>query len=170
MHPDHIDYTIIDSPLRKLILTINKSSWAKTIGSCAGKACHDNRGFYLIIEVKGIEGVHNLLKWLSLSHALGYNARYKDHTIPDYALPEAEISFPNRLHGDDSITGTLMGEDWIRFYIRLHLGGKPLNKTQTRGGIKALTLGWNAITNNYKKKRKSKENKSSIYSLTKSAS
>ena len=29
MHPDYINYAIIDPPLRKLIKTINRSSWAR---------------------------------------------------------------------------------------------------------------------------------------------
>ncbi len=152
VHPDRIDYNFIDYPLRRLIKAINNSSWAKTIGCCAGKATHDNSGnFYLIIEVKGLRGVHNLLKWLSLSHALGFKACYEDHLIADYALPTAEIVTPNLLRSDKSRTGTLMGEKWIRFHIRLYLGSKSLNKTNTEGGIKSLELGWNATANSQRK-------------------
>jgi hypothetical protein len=43
MHPDHINYNNIDPPLRKLIKEINQSSWARTIGSCAGGAWHKDK-------------------------------------------------------------------------------------------------------------------------------
>ncbi|MDI6889595.1 MAG: hypothetical protein QMC83_01450 [Thermodesulfovibrionales bacterium] len=140
MHPDYIDYTLIDSPLRKLIKAINQSSWAKTISSCAGKACHNNGNLHLVIEVKGTEGIYNFLRWLSLSHALGSKACYENNKIPDFALPKAELSTPNLLRGERSITGAFLGGNWTRFYISLHLGRKPLSKTQIMGGIKALSL------------------------------
>lgn len=95
IHPDHIDYTLIDRPLRRLVKAINKSSWAKTIGSCAGRACH--------------------------------------------------IITPNLLHGNDSVTRPVMGKGWFKFEIGLHRGVTPLNKEQTRGGIKALEFGWKAV-------------------------
>ena len=62
MYPDHIDHNLIDSPLRELIKTINNSLWIKTIGSCAGKACHNNKNFFLFVEVKGVRGIRNFLR------------------------------------------------------------------------------------------------------------
>ncbi len=148
MDPDYIDYTLIDPPLRKLIEAINKSSWAKTIGSCAGRAYHKGKGgFYIIIEVKGIEGIRYLLRWLSLSHALGFKAHYEEHSLKDSAIPTAEIIAPNLLHGNNSVSRPVMGNGWFKFQISLHLGGKPLNRSQTEGGIKALELGWDAVVN-----------------------
>lgn len=156
MHPKHIDYTLIDQPLRRLVKAINQSSWAKTISSCAGKACYNNGNLHLVIEVKGTEGIYNLLRWLSLSHALGSKACYENNKIPDFALPKAELSTPNLLRGDRSITGAFMGKNWIRFYISFYLGGKSLRKTQIMGGIRALELGWDAIVNNNNRKGKIK--------------
>lgn len=147
MHPDYIDYSLIDLPLRNLVKTINNNSWAKTIGSCGGRACHKGKGFYLIVEVKGISGIRNFLRWLSLSHALGFKARYESNLLRDYALPMAEIVAPNLLHSDNSNSGALMGKEWIRFHIRFYLGGKLINRAQTRGGIRALEIGWSAIKN-----------------------
>lgn len=149
MHPDHINYIFIDPPLRNLTKTINQSSRAKTIGSCAGRAYHkDKGGFYIIIEVKGITGVCNLIRWLSFSHALGYEARHVEHSLEDFAIPKAEIITPNLLHDNNSVSMPVMGKEWFKFEINLHNGGKPLNKAQTEGGIKALELGWEAIANN----------------------
>lgn len=149
MHPVHIDYTLIDPPLKSLTKAINQSSWAKTIGSCAGRAYHkDKGGFYIIIEVKGITGVHNLLRWLSLSHALGYKACHEDNSIEDFALPKAEIIAPNLLNDNNSVSRPVMGKEWFKFEINLHNGNKPLYKTQTKGGIKALELGWEVVADN----------------------
>lgn len=149
MDPNRIDITLIDPPLRKLIKAINQSSWAKTIGSCAGRAYHkDKSGFYIIIEVKGAKGIRSLLKWLSLSHALGYKACHEDNSIEDFALPKAEIIAPNLLHDNNSVSRPVMGKEWFKFEINLHNGNKPLNKTQTRGGIYALELGWKAVVDN----------------------
>ncbi len=144
MPPNHIDYNLIDPPLRKLIKAINKSSWVRTIGSCAGKAFHNNKGFYLIIEVKGIKGIRKFLKWLSLSHALGFKACYEKHLLKDFALPRAEIVSPNLLRDKNSVSRPVMGRGWFKFDIYLYKGEKPLNKLQTEGGIKALELGWKA--------------------------
>lgn len=165
MHPTEIDYKFIDPPLRELIKEINRSSWAKTIGSCAGKAYHNKKGFYLLIEVLGIKGIRRLLRWLSLSHLLGFNASYEGHILKDYALPEARLIFPNLLHSNDSITGSLIGKAWFRFVITLHLGRSPLNKAQTRGGIKALELGWNNIENKWVRKGIYKKKELSPYML-----
>lgn len=153
IHLAHIDYTLIDRPLRRLVREVNKSSWAKTIGSCAGRAYHENKGgFYIIIEVKGIRGISNLLKWLSLSHALGCKASHEEHSLKAFAIPRAEIIAPNLLQGNDSVTRPVMGKSWFKFEIGLYRGVKPLNKEQTRGGIKALEFGWKAVVNNYAKK------------------
>lgn len=149
MPPKYIDYTLIDPPLRKLSKAINKSSWARTIGSCAGMAHHkDKCGFYLMVEVKGIRGMRKFLKWLSLSHALGYKAYCEKHLLKDFALPKAEIISPNLLHGKNSVSRPIMGSGWFKFDISLYKGGKPLNKLQTEGGIKALGFGWEAVEKN----------------------
>lgn len=146
MPPDHIDYNLIDLPLKKLIKAINKSSWARTIGSCAGMAHHKCKsGFYIMLEVKGIKGMRKFIKWLSLSHALGFKACYEKHLLKDFALPRAEIVSPNLLHGKNSVSRPVMGGGWFKFDIYLYKGEKPLNKLQTEGGIKALELGWKAV-------------------------
>lgn len=146
MPPEYIDYNLIDPPLRKLIKAINKSLWARTIGSCAGRAHHEYKGgFYIMVEVKGIKGMSKFLKWLSLSHALGYKACHEKHLLKDFALPKAEIIFPNLLHGENSVSRPTTGRGWFKFDISLYTGGKPLNKLQTEGGIKALGFGWQAV-------------------------
>jgi hypothetical protein len=147
MHPDTIDYNLIDPPLRNLVKEINKSSWAKTIGSCAGRACHNNKGFYLIIEVKGLKGIQNLLKWMSLSHALGFKACYYEKTIKDYALSRAEIDAPNFLHNDFLPTSALMGDNTLLFRRKIFKWNSNMR------GIKALELGWNVLVNKHVKKK-----------------
>ena len=148
MHPAYIDYTIIDPPLINLMKAINQSSWAKTIGSCAGRAYHENKGgFYILFEVKGITGIRNLLRWMSLSHASGCKACHEEHSIKAFALPKAEIIAPNILHGKNSVSMPVMGKGWFKFEINLYNGEKILTKEQTEGGIKALELGWNAVAN-----------------------
>jgi hypothetical protein len=148
MDPDYIDYTLIDPSLRGLVKAINYSSWARTIGSCAGRAHHKNKGgFYMIIEVKGMKGIRNLLRWLSLSHALGFKACHEVHSLKDFAIPTAEIVAPNLLHGDNSVSRPMMGNSWFKFQINLYNGERILTKEQTEGGIKALELGWDALAN-----------------------
>ena len=164
MPPNRIDYNFIDQPLCKLIKAINKSSWARTIGSCAGRAHHEDKGgFYIIVEVNGIKGMRCFLKWLSLSLALGFKACHEEHLLKDFALPRAEIISPNLLHGKNSVSRPMMGRGWFKFDIHLHNGGKPLNRLQTEGGIRALELGWNALTTDLcNKSKKEKSNRSSF--------
>ena len=91
-----------------------------------------------------------------MSHAFGFKACYDDPSLKDYALPEAELFFPNLLNKDHVVSKTLMGIGWFKIAVRLHLGGKPLNKMQTKGGIKALELGWNSIVKQLYQKRERK--------------
>lgn len=157
MHPDYIDYALIDSPIRELVKAINKSSWIKTIGSCAGRAYHTKYNFYLFVEVRGVRGIRNLLKWLSLSHTLGFKAYYETRSIKDYAVTEAELFIPNLRNKEHFVSKTAMGPGWFKIAIRLRLGVKLPNKVQTEGGIKALELGWNGIIEQSYQRRKKKE-------------
>jgi len=142
MHPDHIDYNLIDPPLKKLVKAINKSIWLKTIGCCAGKAYHNDKNFYLFVEVKGLNGIRNLLKWLALSHALIAKTCHKYRLSKGYILSKAELTIPNLLNADHFVSKTLMGKNWSKIAIRFYSRGKQPNKVQTLGGIKALELGW----------------------------
>ncbi len=130
MLPDHIDYNLIDHPLRRLVKAINKSSWARTLSSCAGRAYHEDKGgFHILIEVKGMSGIQNLVKWMSLSHAIGFKACYEEHSIKEHAIPNAEIICPNFLHGKNSVSRPLMGKGWFKFQINLRSGRKHLPKS-----------------------------------------
>ena len=144
MPPDRINYKFIDPSLRNLIRKLNKTSWCATIGSCAGEADHGMGIFYIILEVKGLKGIRNFLRWMSLSHSLGYDAKHNRKTIKDFTIPRAGIISPNYLHGDFSATGALKGDRWIRF--QLSLFSEVLSVPRIKGGIKALELGLNALS------------------------
>jgi len=84
------------------------------------------------------------LRWMSLSHSLGYDAKHNRKTIKDFTIPRAGIISPNYLHGDFSATGALKGDRWIRF--QLSLFSEVLSVPRIKGGIKALELGLNALS------------------------
>lgn len=128
-----IDYSRIDPPLRALIKNINKCSWARTAGCCAGRAFHDEGYFYLLVMVNGLEGVKAFTRWLSLSRSLGWDECMEGKVISAYALPDAEM------------IGAAHDANWITFDLRFHLDSKQPDRKRTIGGIKALELGWDAV-------------------------
>jgi hypothetical protein len=135
MRPEELDYSMIDPPLRPLVGSINGSPWAKTAGCCGGNACHEGGKFYLLVRVKGLEGVKKFLKWLGLSRSVGWEACIGNPDISAYALPDAEIIG----------LGDPWDDDWLTFDLRFRLGNGQPGREQTMGGIKALESGWEAL-------------------------
>lgn len=140
MHPQNIDYSQIDPPLGPLIRAINKTRWMHSFGSCAGAAYHlRQKGFYVLVGVKGLKGIQNFMKWLALAHYIGFNGYYNEHNLPGMACYEACIVVPNLLGGDRG-TGASIGNSWFRFDIQLisqSIEGNP--KGNTHGAITALS-------------------------------
>jgi hypothetical protein len=145
MHPENIDYAYIDQPLRGLLRAVNGSAWARTAGCCAGAACHESGEFYILLEVRGLEGVQRLQSWMSLSRACGLKSCFEGPTIKAFALPEAEMVVPEHLSGYAMPETSFMGRDWIVFDLHFHLGDASVTREQTQGGIRALELGWRAL-------------------------
>lgn len=140
MHPQNIDYNQIDSPLRPLIYAINKTKWVCSVGSCAGASYHsDQGGFYILLEVRGLKGIRNFIRWLSIAHQVGFNGYYRKKKLPGMACYEASIGTPNLLHGEKG-TGALMGNDWFRFDLQLIPESvKDSPRENTFGAIMALS-------------------------------
>jgi hypothetical protein len=136
MHPDTLDYSLIDPPLRRLVRDINKSPWARTLGCCAGNACHETGNFYILVGVRGLEGVRRFTSWLSLARAAGWEECINNPSISAFALPDAEIVGP---------APRLQDKEWVTFDMRFQLGGAQPDAEQTAGGIRALELGWDAL-------------------------
>jgi hypothetical protein len=118
------------------VRSINESPWAKTLGCCAGNACHEGGNFYILVGVRGIEGIRQFAKWLSLARATGWEKCINNPSISAFALPDAEIVGPDP---------GLLDDEWVTFDMRFHLGGAQPDREQTSGGIRALELGWNAL-------------------------
>jgi hypothetical protein len=136
MHPDTLDYSLIDQPLRSLVRDINRSHWARTLGCCAGNACHEAGNFYILVGVRGLDGVNRFTRWLTLARAAGWEECINNPSVSAFALPDAEIVVPGNEMADD---------DWVTFDMRFQLGDRQPDAEQTAGGIRALELGWNAI-------------------------
>jgi hypothetical protein len=142
MHPSELDYTLLDPIMRNLIAKINIKPWIKTFGCCGGPAQHNSTrriekpNFYIIVEVKGQDGVYKLARWLGRAHELGYKLTYKDKTLPDFALYDAVLCAPNLLH-KEIYAGASLGKDWFRFYIQLKYMREP-NRKETLGSIFCL--------------------------------
>lgn len=147
MNPFKIDYKKIDIPLRKLIKTMNDVNWMITIGSCFGKKINKYTDFYIILEVSGSLGIENLIKMLSLSHAISYTECYekKSKGFSNCVLYEAKLESPNYLHKDFSTTSATMGDGWFRFYLTFK--GYPNSKKSNLSGIMGLIKSLREIKN-----------------------
>lgn len=148
MPPDRIDYSQIDSPLIPLIKAINKTRWMFTIGSCAGASYHQHprKSFYIIIEVKGLEGMRNFIQWCALAHKIGFEQHYIKKKINGSACYQAFIESPNLLHHERG-TGAVLGLNWFRFTLSLipaSIKGEP--KENTCGAIFALSEALRKLT------------------------
>ncbi|MEJ2313906.1 MAG: hypothetical protein P8Y85_03840 [Nitrospirota bacterium] len=136
LDPDTLDYSYIDPPLRSLVRAINEPSWAMTLGCCAGRAWHDAGNFYILVAVRGIEGLRRFSMWLSLARKAGWEECIDNPSVSAYALPDAELVNSAEVMPDG---------DWVILDLRFHLGGAQPGRAQTAAGIRALKLGWEAL-------------------------
>jgi hypothetical protein len=136
MPPDRIDFSLIDSSVRALVRRLNETSWCRTFGSCGGKADHGPKGpdFYLLLEVRGSNGMWLLREWLSHSHAEGWKAAYITTMTGHYACVRAELHHANFIHGE------VNDPDWVRLQLGF-VSLEPLTVAKTDGGIRALGMG-----------------------------
>ncbi|MEJ2190951.1 MAG: hypothetical protein P8Y39_01200 [Nitrospirota bacterium] len=134
MPPGDIDYALIDPPLRALVRALNRSAWVRTRGCCAGRAAHPGGDFYLALEVRGMEGIRGLLRWLALSRSLGWDMCLEAGALRALVLPDVELCPAAASDGE-----------WVRLELRDILGDRPPTETETRGAIRALEAGWNAL-------------------------
>ena len=146
MHPDSIDYSLIDPQMRKLVRSINSSMWIKTVGCCAGRAEHSYGKFYLSLEVYSSEGLKEMLKWLASAFEIAMNEIIDCSQINVIAVPEPEMVVPTKENAFNNQRGALMGNGWFRFDLRPTRTDVLSSKVALQGAIRVLELGWEAMS------------------------
>ena len=118
-------------------------------GCCAGNACHEEGDFYLLLEVRGFEGIQRLRAWLSLSQAAGCKECFDGPRVAAFMLPDIEMVMPDHLRGYDLSASPFMGGEWVRVNLRLDRRNGCPTREETLGGIHALNQGWKALIRQY---------------------